>query len=86
MTRLAARRHDRQLFDPLDGSKRKTLFGRSAFGLVRVYNLLPQKVVEARTVKDFQRNLQNHVKNLLASGDEDWRYCYCTHGDGAFHA
>ena len=86
VTRLSARRHNKQLFDPLDGSKRKTFFGRSAFGLVRVYNLLPQRVVEARTVRDFQRLLQNQVKDLLAASDENWRYCYCTHGDGALHA
>ena len=32
---------------------------RSLFGLVRCYNTLPQQVVATKSVKDFQRSLQN---------------------------
>ena len=48
---------------------------RSLFGLAHCYNKLPQKTVEARTVRAFQRNLQAALKNysLVQGGDEDWQ-------------
>lgn len=56
-TRLAAPRHDKQLVDPVRGRETQ-LFKRSMFGYVGIYNRLPQSVVEAKSVKVFQRKLQ----------------------------
>ena len=39
------------------------LLRRSVFGLVRVYNELPQGTVEKNTVKTFQQSLQNALKD-----------------------
>ena len=36
---------------------------RSAFGLIKVYNLLPQEVVQANSVKQFQKRLQSRRPN-----------------------
>ena len=44
--------HNRQLFDRCGGSQ-PPAFGRSLFGEVYCYNLLPQRIVEKRTVKEF---------------------------------
>ena len=76
-TRLARRRHDKQLYDPLTGSH-STFLARSAFGLVKVYNNLPQQVVDAPSVKLFQRALQDKLKELAASDAPNWERFYST--------
>ena len=49
------------------------LIKRSALGLVAVYNLLPPEVVAARSVKQFQRELQGIVCKYAKSGYPQWR-------------
>ena len=53
---------------------------RSLFGLVGCYNLLPQKVVNCKTVKTFQKHLQNALKAHAAKveGPERWQRLYST--------
>ena len=46
---------------------------RSALGLVKVYNLLPQEFVDAESVSLFQGLLQNLVKQRVACCCDDWR-------------
>ena len=50
-------RHNRQLHDPIDGSQGR-MVQESLLGLIYTYNLLPQKVVDAKCVSSFQRGLQ----------------------------
>ena len=45
---------------------------RSAFGLIRIYNLLPEHVVNTDTVKDFQHALTSILKDYAISGSRDW--------------
>ncbi len=45
---------------------------RSAFGLARVYNMLPQWIVDAEDVSVFQSRLQYVVKGRAAGGCADW--------------
>ena len=47
---------------------------RSAFGMIRIYNLLPQDVVEKIDVKSFQRALTQMVRDTLNGGDLNWRF------------
>ena len=47
----------KQLATPVDWASSEVL-KRSLFGLVRCYNKLPQKLVDATTVKALQRDLQ----------------------------
>jgi hypothetical protein len=54
------------------GEGRSTLRRRSAFGLIQVYNKLLESVVETRTVKAFQQNLQGLLKSRAASAYEEW--------------
>ena len=70
-TRLQERRHNRQLHDWLDGNHSE-LLRRSPLGLARVYNQLPQRVVDCSCVKDCQRELQELVRAEAERGVEDW--------------
>ena len=65
------RKHNRQLIDsrPIH---RLELYSRSALSLPWVYNLLPQWVVDATTVRDFQSNLQCLMSQFLLCGGEHW--------------
>ena len=74
-TRLATRRHDKQL---KEYRLRRFLevLRRSALGLVAVYNLLPADLVAAGTVKDFQRTLQDLLCHRAVTGKLDWKETY----------
>ena len=48
-TRRSALAHNLQLVDPLDGSHSE-LLARSVWGLIAVWNRLPQKVVDGSSV------------------------------------
>ena len=72
-TRLERRRqqHGKQLSDPraythLNATR------RSALGLVAVYNLLPAEVVQKTIVKEFQKSLQELVKERAVANCENW--------------
>ena len=47
---------------------------RSAFGMIRVYDLLPQDTVEKADVKSFQSALTQLVRDRLNGGDLEWRF------------
>ena len=75
-TRSSRRWHTHQLYDWRDDGHRLDLVDRSALGLIRIYNLLPQWVVDASTVRQFQGSLQHIVKQREGSGCHDWRDTY----------
>ena len=60
-TRSVAKRHHRQL-EEVQHTNCPELLRRSAFGLIKVYNLLPYEVVAANSVKEFQKRLQALVR------------------------
>ena len=74
-TRHQASKHNRQLHDYVDGSHTE-LLRNSALGLVRVYNRLPQHVVDATTVASFQRLLQKNLTDLAQRQAEGWETHY----------
>ena len=63
--------HTLKLVDPRQTS-RSPLLRRSALGLVAVYNMLPHKVLSARTVPAFQKDLQELVSSFAASSHPQW--------------
>ena len=69
------RLHSKQLATPVDFSSSDVL-KRSLFGLVHCYNGLPQKVVDARSVKAFQQQLQSGLLKYAELGAEDWHFLY----------
>ena len=68
-------RHSNHTRDFCNGGNCPDYLVRSAFGLVAIYNLLPQYVVEACTVSAFQRHLQGIVTYLATTGFADWAAC-----------
>ena len=70
-----ASRHTRHTFQLAEWPRGRDLqiFRRSAFGTIKVYNLLPQSVVEAEDVKTFQCRLTDMVRARLTGGDHGWR-------------
>ena len=68
----AARRHRFHLVDVRGSKSTSNLIIRSAFGLIGVYNLLPELVVSAKSVKLFQHNLQDLVKERASQGCNNW--------------
>ena len=64
-------RHSRQLHDPIDGSCSR-IMERSILCLVYSYNCLPQHAVDHKTVKGFQRTLQNAVKSCATDNQHQW--------------
>ena len=69
-TRLQTSRHNKQIHDYLDGGHNE-LLRRSLLGLPRVYNSLPQSVVNATTVKAFQKKLTQLVRDTLVDGNDE---------------
>ena len=45
---------------------------KSILGLVDIYKMLPQSMVDAETVHDFQRKLQGMLKAQATSNMRDW--------------
>ena len=66
-----ALRHDHQLLDRIDGTHSR-MMERSVLGLIYAYNVLPQRVINAKSVKLFQRKLQNAVKQAAKQNSESF--------------
>ena len=49
---------------------------RSALGMIRVYNLLPQDAAEKTDVKAFQGALTQMLRDRLIGGDSNWRFVF----------
>ncbi len=68
-------RHDKQI---VCGSVRSgnelCIWKRSAFGLSRVYNLLPSHVVECKSIHEFQSAAQSLVKRFATQGHPQWHH------------
>ena len=73
--------HSKTLEDTCAGI-RPDYFTRSIFGLIAVYNFLPEFVVSQRSVKDFQSILPRIVRYIGASGYEEWESIFNRNGSG----
>jgi hypothetical protein len=74
-TRYVRHRHSKHLLDPCLGGRCPNYLSKSILGLIAVYNLLPDYVVKASSVKLFQTNLSDLVKYLAVTGYEEWKSC-----------
>ena len=75
--RNPAARHNRQLHDPIDGTHSRKM-QRSLLGLIYAYNLLPQWLVDIRSISTFQHHLQNAVKKLAHVCYPEWAHLFRT--------
>ena len=71
-TRHQEKKHNKQLLDYVSGEHTE-LLRRSLLGQTRVYNCLPQAVVNATTVKGYQKKLQDNLKDEARRGCDNWQ-------------
>ena len=64
------RRHFRSLVEFRNSGKKLDIMRRSLLGLVSVYNLLPERIVRSNSVKGFQAELQNIMKQCVSNRGE----------------
>ena len=74
-TRFSNGLHNLQRLDRCDG-RQNDILQRSAFGLVRMYNLLPQKIIDMKDISLFQRALQNIVKSRCEARTPFWQLTF----------
>ena len=74
-TSFASTLHNKQLLDRCDGSQTEVL-QRSIFGLVRVYNLLPQVIIDLSCVKSFQGALTEMVRIRCRDAAVGWQFTF----------
>ena len=70
-TRFQARKHNKQLVDRCDG-RQPDYLSRSLFGLVRVYNGLPQEAVDCTSISSFQSFLTKVAKSKCEADSDNW--------------
>ena len=63
------RRHDKQF---VERQGHTDIFRRSIFGLVSAYNLLPQSIVDVKSVSAFQSRLQRALLHTARQGLDNW--------------
>ena len=56
--------------------RHRQMLARSALGLVDVYNLLPNRVVEQKSVPVMQHELPMLLKFPAANGEDSWRHTF----------
>ena len=67
--------HDKQLYGYLHEARcQLALFFRSIFAMVTVYNRLPQYVVNATTVHEFQKLLTRIARHQCVTGNVHWQH------------
>ena len=74
----SARRRQRHSFQIAEWPSGRDLqiMRRSALGMIRVYNLLPQEAAEKTDVKAFQSALTQLLRDRLIAGDPNWRFVF----------
>ena len=66
--------HNKQLYGHLHEARcQMALYCRSIFAMVYRYNLLPQNVVDATSVKEFQKRLSITARMHCAAGTNEWQ-------------
>ena len=73
--RSTLRRHNRQLVSYRKGKFLGTI-AKSIFGLIDVYNLLPQAIIDTRDVHTFQAKLQEMLKELATRKRPEWEILF----------
>ena len=71
-TRLGSRRHSREF---QEFKQNRYYFNQSICGAVQVYNILPEYVVAAGAVNDFQRLLTKDAKIACQVGQRNFMKC-----------
>ena len=72
-------RRERHKFQVIEWPRCRDLdiMRRSALGMIRVYNILPEHVVSIANMKLFQRALTDLVRDRVTAGDHRWKVLLC---------
>ena len=71
--------HNKQLYGHwLEAGEHPALFFRSIFGMVDIYNNLPQSVVDAKSVCSFQSRLTHMAKERCEQNVPLWEFSFCS--------
>ena len=74
-------RHSKQIYAHWNEvTAYRNLFNRSIFGMVDIYNNLPQSFVDAQTVSAFQSKLTGIAKLRCERLDPEWSSSFCRRG------
>ena len=74
---VADRWHSKQLETHIDNCiVRHTLYWGSLFGLVHVYNRLPEHLISTTSVKEFQSRLTQGARDRCSNWDANWMKAY----------
>jgi hypothetical protein len=74
-------RHSKQIYPHWNEVKaHRALFNRSIFGMVDIYNNLPQTFVDTQTVSEFQAKLTDIAKLRCERMDLEWSLSFCRRG------
>ena len=71
MPRFVRHWHSRQIIDPCE-QLQPDYFKRSIFGLIGIYNALPEFIIACESVKEFQHRLQLILKYLACCNFVYW--------------
>ena len=70
-------KHTKQLHTDVTFGSRDVM-QRSLFGLVHLYNRLPQEVVDSNSIRSFQGKLQSALKIYAGTGADRWQRLFAT--------
>ena len=74
-------RHSKQLYAHwLEVKEQRALFNRSIFGMVDIYNNLPQAIVDSISVSIFQGRLTELARSRCQRDESDWHRSFCRRG------
>ena len=70
-------RHDLQFVDFIGQGGHTEVFRKSCFGLITIWNILPESVARSKSVKIFQRKLQDAAFTWAKRNcDSDWQHLF----------
>ena len=70
--------HDKRLYGHwLEAGEHRALFNRSIFGMIDIYNNLPQEIVDAKSVSTFQTLLTCKAKERCRQEVPLWEFSFC---------
>ena len=75
-------RHDKQIYNHNMECSNNAVFQRSIFGLVYLYNRLPQRIIDKNSVSMFQSELTSIAKRRCHDNIEGWQYSF----NATYHA
>ena len=76
--------HTRELesfFETAVRSGQRSLYNRSLYNYIHMYNRLPQEIVELESVSEFQRCLTKLAKGRAQRSENHWRQAYVNDAD-----